>query len=72
MSYISRMYEKVKSDISRSIEGSPSYYSRPKDLSKYSEYEKCILFGIPCEFGICSECEEYHNKGAGKSNVQFR
>lgn len=26
------------------------------DESKLSEKEKCKLFGIPCSFGICSEC----------------
>lgn len=26
------------------------------DESKLSEKEKCKLLGIPCSFGICSEC----------------
>lgn len=24
-----------------------------------SEKMKCKLYGIPCSYGICSECEEY-------------
>lgn len=44
--YISERFQKQEKEISQSIDF-------------LSEKEKCKLYGIPCSYGICDECEEY-------------
>lgn len=54
MSKISELWE------TREIVRNENYLELTKneqDENEFSEKEKCKLLGIPCSFGICSECD---------------